>query len=199
MDNEIKEAQFLLSSPSLKACPKSDTPEFAFIGRSNVGKSSLINMLTGKKTLAKTSSTPGKTRLINFFSVNNAWRLVDLPGYGYARVSKGQRSEFRDIIIDYISKRDNLYCVFVLLDTRIEPQEIDIRFINWLGKIGVPFVMVGTKMDKISQPELHQFDVKLKKILSEEWEELPQLFYTSALKKTGRSEILSFIGSSMRS
>jgi GTP-binding protein len=198
MEYEIRDAQFLLSSPSLKACPKSDVPEFAFIGRSNVGKSSLINMVTGKKALAKTSSTPGKTKLINFFLVNDVWRLVDLPGYGFAKVSKSQRSEFKEIIIDYIAKRDNLHCVFVLLDTRIPPQDIDIRFINWLGEIGVPFVLVGTKTDKISQAELSKFESNYKKVLSETWDELPRLIFSSAVKKNGRVEILSIIESSLQ-
>jgi GTP-binding protein len=197
MEYEIRDALFLLSSPSLKACPKSDMPEFAFIGRSNVGKSSLINMITKRKTLAKTSSTPGKTRLINFFLVNNSWRLVDLPGYGFAKLSKGQRSEFREVITDYIAKRDNLYCVFVLLDTRIPPQDIDIRFINWLGNIGVPFLLVGTKTDKISLLELSKFEKDYQQQLSKTWEELPKMIFTSAIKKTGRSEILYFIGASM--
>jgi GTP-binding protein len=197
MENEIKDAQFLLSSPSLKECPKSDVPEFAFIGRSNVGKSSLINMITNRRGLAKTSSTPGKTRLINFFLVNNAWRLVDLPGYGFAKVSKGQRSEFREVIIDYIAKRDNLHCVFVLLDTRIPPQDIDVRFINWLGNIGVPFILVGTKTDKISNTELNKFEKDYVQILSKTWEEFPKIIYTSAEKKSGRDEILSFIESSL--
>jgi GTP-binding protein len=197
MENEIKDAQFLLSSPSLKECPKSDIPEFAFIGRSNVGKSSLINMIASRKGLAKTSSTPGKTRLINFFLINNAWRLVDLPGYGFAKVSKGQRSEFREVIIDYIAKRDNLHCVFVLLDTRIPPQDIDVRFINWLGKIGVPFILVGTKTDKISKTELKKFEQGYIQVLAKTWEEFPKIIYTSAEKKSGRGEILSFIESSL--
>jgi GTP-binding protein len=154
-------------------------------------------MVTRKKGLAKTSSTPGKTRLINFFLVNDTWRLVDLPGYGFAKVSKEQRTEFREVITDYIAKRDNLHCVFVLLDVRIPPQDIDIRFINWLGQIGVPFVLVGTKTDKISQLELSRFEQNYNRKLLETWEELPKMIFTSAIKKTGRDEILSIIDFSM--
>lgn len=189
----IKEAKFLMSSPSLKACPKSDVAEYAFIGRSNVGKSSLINMVTGYKSLAHTSSTPGKTRLINFFTVNNSWRLVDLPGYGYAKVSKDARSEFRSIITDYISKRDNLYCVFVLLDSRIPPQEIDLRFINWLGENSIPFILLATKCDKAGQSQLAQFEKDYHNALKDNWDEMPKMIFTSSVKKKGREEILEFI------
>lgn len=197
MEYIIKEAEFLQSSPSLKACIKSDEPEFAFIGRSNVGKSSLINMITNRKGLAHTSATPGKTRLINFFRINGSWRIVDLPGYGYAKVSKDQRTEFRDIILDYIAKRDNLHCVFVLVDSRISPQDIDIRFINWLGSNSIPFVLIATKSEKTSQSDRNKFEKDYKKVLSESWEEIPQIIFTSSIKKTGRSEILTIIESSL--
>jgi GTP-binding protein len=197
MEYIIKEATFIQSSPSLQACAKSDEPEFAFIGRSNVGKSSLINMIANKKGLAKTSSTPGKTKLINFFHINNTWRLVDLPGYGYAKVPKGQRTEFRQLILDYLAKRDNLYCVFVLIDCRIAPQDIDIRFINWLGQTGVPLILVGTKSEKVTQADIQNFEKEYKKLLIGSWDEMPQWIFTSAIKKTGRNEILSIIESSL--
>lgn len=189
----IKTAEFKLSAPDLKHCPKSTMPEFAFIGRSNVGKSSLINMLTNRKGLAKTSSTPGKTKLINFFTIDNSWSLVDLPGYGYAKVAKTDKREFNKAVIDYLAKRDNLYCVFVLIDCRHEPQPMDIEFINWVGKHGIPFVLVFTKTDKVSANQLKnnidQFLAKLK----EWWDELPQYFSTSVSTKSGKQEILDFI------
>lgn len=193
----ISEAKFLKSSPDLKNCPKTDIPEFAFIGRSNVGKSSLINMLTNQKNLAKTSSTPGKTRLINFFLINNKWHLVDLPGYGYAKVSKTQRGEFKESIINYIGKRKSLYCVFVLLDSRLTPQEIDVKFIRWLGKNEIPFQLVSTKADKITQAELSKFLKAYSEVLKEDWEEIPEIITTSSTKKTGRDEILAIIDNAM--
>lgn len=189
----IKSAEFKLSAPDLKHCPKSDLPEFAFIGRSNVGKSSLINMLVNRKGLAKTSSTPGKTKLINFFLIDSSWHLVDLPGYGYAKVAKSDRKEFNQSVIDYLKKRDNLTCVFSLIDCRLEPQPIDIEFINWLGTNGIPFVLVFTKTDKVSKSELaRNIDVFMNK-LKESWEELPRYFSASVLAKTGKEEILDFI------
>lgn len=189
----IKSAEFKLSAPDLKHCPKSDLPEFAFIGRSNVGKSSLINMLVNRKGLAKTSSTPGKTKLINFFLIDSSWHLVDLPGYGYAKVAKSDRKEFNQSVIDYLKKRDNLTCVFSLIDCRLEPQPIDIEFINWLGTNGIPFVLVFTKTDKVSKSELaRNIDVFMNK-LKENWEELPRYFSASVLAKTGKEEILDFI------
>jgi GTP-binding protein len=194
----ISEAKFLKSSPDLKTCPKTDIPEFAFIGRSNVGKSSLINMLINNKNLAKTSSTPGKTRLINFFIINNKWHLVDLPGYGYAKVSKTQRGEFRESIVNYIGKRKSLYCVFVLLDSRLKPQEIDIKFIRWLGSNEIPFQLVGTKADKITTGELSKFLKSYREVLKEDWEEVPEILVTSAPKKTGRDEILAIIENAMK-
>lgn len=190
METGAKEAKFISSSPNLKGCPDPKLPEFAFIGRSNVGKSSLINMLTGKKNLAKTSSTPGKTRLINHFLVNDRWYLVDLPGYGYAKVSKDQRSEFQQSILEYIGKRKTLYCVYVLIDSRIPPQPIDVRFINWLGKHEVAFKIIFTKTDKLSQIAWQKNVEELKKSLQESWDELPLMFYSSAVKKSGRDEIL---------
>ena len=193
MEKIIGNTKFVSSSPDLKGCPAPKLPEFAFIGRSNVGKSSLINMITGTKGLAKTSSTPGKTKLINHFIVNDSWYLVDLPGYGYARVSKDQRSEFRKSILEYIGKRKTLYCLYVLIDSRIPPQAIDLRFINWLGNSEVPFVVVFTKTDKLSQAEWHKNVEEFKKELKENWEELPVLISSSAVKKDGREEILQSI------
>lgn len=193
MESTIKDAKFISSSPVLKGCPPPKLPEFAFIGRSNVGKSSLINMLTGKKGLAKTSSTPGKTKLINHFLVNNAWYLVDLPGYGYARVSKDQRSEFRKSILEYIGKRDTLYCLFILIDSRLSPQPIDLRFINWLGEHEMPFKIIFTKTDKIAPSQWQRNVEDFKHELSQNWEELPELFYSSATQKTGRDEIIQSI------
>lgn len=193
----ISEAKFVKSSPDLKNCPKTDIPEFAFIGRSNVGKSSLINMLASLKNLAKISSTPGKTRLINFFIINNKWHLVDLPGYGYAKVSKTQRGEFRESIVNYIGKRKSLYCVFVLLDSRLTPQEIDIKFIRWLGKNEIPFQLVGTKTDKITQAEISKFLKSYQEVLKEEWEEIPEIILTSSTKRIGRDEIFAIIENAM--
>lgn len=189
----IKSAIFKLSAPDLKHCPKSELPEFAFIGRSNVGKSSLINMLTNKKGLAKTSSTPGKTKLINFFVIDDAWHLVDLPGYGYAKVAKTDRREFNKAVIDYLQKRDNLTCVFTLIDCRHEPQPMDVEFINWLGKSGIPFVLVFTKTDKISASQLNQNIGVFMDKLKESWEELPKYFTTSTSTKAGKEELLDFI------
>src|SRR5208282_1565110 len=174
-------------------CPKPDLPEFAFIGRSNVGKSSLINMLTGHKNLAKISSTPGKTRLINHFLINNKWYLVDLPGYGYAKISKDKRVEFRKSNLDYIGKRDCLYYLFVLIDSRIPPQEIDLKFINLLGEHELAFGLLFTKIDKISSRELEKKIEEYRLILAENWEAMPVMISTSALLKTGRDEILKTI------
>lgn len=189
----IKSAVFKLSAPDLKHCPKSTIPEFAFIGRSNVGKSSLINMLTNKKGLAKTSSTPGKTKLINFFTIDDSWSLVDLPGYGYAKVAKTDKREFNKAVIDYLAKRDNLNCVFVLIDCRHEPQPMDLDFINWLGKNGIPFVLVFTKTDKVSDSQLkNNIDVFMNR-LKEWWDELPQYFSTSTSNRSGKEDILNFI------
>jgi GTP-binding protein len=193
MEYIIKDARFISSSPNLKGCPSPVFPEFAFIGRSNVGKSSLINMLTNNKNLAKTSSTPGKTKLINHFLINGSWYLVDLPGYGYAKVSKEQRGEFRQSIMEYIGKRKTLFCIYVLIDSRLEPQPVDIRFINWLGENEVAFSIIFTKTDKVSQNEWHRNVDKFKEALLETWEDLPPMMFSSAVKKTGREEILEHI------
>ena len=193
MEFTIKEAKFVASYPNLKACPRCTVPEFAFIGRSNVGKSSLINAVANRRNLALTSSTPGKTKLINFFLINGAWHLVDLPGYGYAKVSKEARSGFQETILEYIAKRENLYCVFVLVDSRIPPQETDVTFINWLGQNQIPFVILFTKRDKISNNAQETFLETYTVILGRTWAELPKMIFTSATKKTGRDDILSII------
>lgn len=186
-------AKFITSSSKVSQCPKGDLPEYAFIGRSNVGKSSLINMLASRKNLAKTSSTPGKTQLINHFMVDDAWYLADLPGYGYAKVSKKQRENFAKLIQEYASYRHNLVCFFVLIDGRIPPQELDLDFIEWLGDCELPFVLVYTKIDKVSQKEKNANIKAMKEALSESWEQLPLIIETSALKGTGREELLQFI------
>ncbi len=189
----IRNAVFIKSSSKLGECPKNDQPEFAFIGRSNVGKSSLINLLTGKKNLAKTSSTPGKTTLINHYHMDEKWFLVDLPGYGYAKRSKAERKKFGPLIEDYILGRTNLACLFVLIDCRHKPQPIDLGFINWLGVNAIPFCIVFTKTDKLGNNALRQNLQNFQETLLETWEELPQFFLTSALQKTGREELLVFI------
>lgn len=189
----IKQATFITSSQSVAQCPKGNFPEYAFIGRSNVGKSSLINMLAGRKNLAKTSSSPGKTRLINHFLMDESWYLCDLPGYGYAKVSKKQREAFAAMIEGYATHRENLVCFFVLIDSRIPPQEIDLDFIEWLGDSQIPFVLTYTKIDKISRKERNQHIDAMKELLAESWEELPMIFETSAIKGTGRDSVLNFI------
>jgi GTP-binding protein len=189
----IKSAKFTGSSAVVGKCPESDLPEYAFIGRSNVGKSSLINMLTNRTHLARISSTPGKTRLINHFLINNEWYLVDLPGYGYAKISHKQKTDFQSIITDYIQSRKNLACLFVLLDSRLEPQKIDLRFISWLGTCEVPFALIFTKTDKIPANQFEKNKKLFESVLLETWEELPPFFKTSAPKKLGREEILDYI------
>ena len=189
----IKSAEFVMSNTDLGLCPESDRPEFAFIGRSNVGKSSLINMLMGKKDLAKTSSEPGKTRLINHFIVNDDWFLVDLPGYGYAKALRSSREKWIKFIRKYILERENLYCVMVLLDIRVEPQQNDLDFMNWLGENEIPFVMVFTKMDKLGKVVVEKNLAAYHEEMFKSWEELPQIFITSAEKGTGREELLDFI------
>ena len=189
----IKDAHFVCSNSKFDKLPKDNIPEYAFIGRSNVGKSSLINALVQRKGLAKTSSTPGKTIAINHFMVNNQWYLVDLPGYGYAQRSKKSREEWRVMLANYISRRRNLLYTFVLIDSRIEPQNSDIGFMEWLGENQVPFCIVFTKADKLSKAELSQNVEAYKKRLLEDWEELPPLFITSSETKQGREEILDFI------
>lgn len=189
----IKQAKFVTSSTKISQCPKSDILEFAFIGRSNVGKSSLINMLTGFGKLAKISGTPGKTQTINHFMINDTWFLVDLPGYGYAKLSKSIRETFDVFIRDYIVKRENLTCLFVLVDSRHEPHAIDLEFIRWVGQNAIPFAIIMTKTDKLKPAALiRNIDIYKQRLL-EEWEELPQLFYTSSTSKQGREDILEYI------
>lgn len=189
----IKDARFLCSNSRFEKLPKDNMPEYAFIGRSNVGKSSLINTLVQRKGLAKTSSTPGKTIAINHFVVNDQWYLVDLPGYGYAQRSKKAREEWRVMLANYISRRKNLICTFVLIDSRIEPQNSDIGFMEWLGENQIPFCIVFTKADKLSKTEVAANVEAYKKRLLEEWEELPPTFVTSSETKQGREEILDYI------
>ena len=190
---KIKSADFVISNTDIDKCPKERIPEYAFIGRSNVGKSSLINMLTGRKSLAKTSGKPGKTKLINHFKINDNWFLVDLPGYGYARVSKKNRSIFAKFIYEYLEKRENLICTFVLIDSRHEPQKIDMQFMEWLGQNQIPFVIIFTKMDKLSSYQLNKNLTKYKIEMLKKWENIPQIFRSSALSGLGKSEILKFI------
>ena len=190
---EIKKAEFTLSAPRESMCPKDTKPEYAFIGRSNVGKSSLINMLTNNKKLAKTSATPGKTLLINHFIINNEWYLVDLPGYGYAKRSKKEVGKLEQMISGYILQREQLVNVFLLVDVRLEPQKIDLEFIQWLGDSSIPFAIVFTKADKLSAMKVSQQVETYKKVLLETWEELPPVFITSAEKRQGRDEVLDYI------
>lgn len=191
---EIKSAKFIISNTDVNKCPEGDANEYAFIGRSNVGKSSLINMLTGNKSLAMISSTPGKTILINHFLINGEWYLVDLPGYGYAKRAGKERMKIQNIIEDYVLKRHQMANLFVLIDSRIKPQVIDFSFLEWLGEHGVPFSIVFTKIDKLKREELKKnIDVYLEK-LKETWSELPPYFLTSSEKKIGRTEILDYIG-----
>ncbi len=194
---EIKEAKYIISSPTVEKCPKPDKPEYAFIGRSNVGKSSLINMLTGKRELAKVSASPGKTQLINHFEIrsekNKKWYLVDLPGYGFAVVSQKQRKSWEKMIDDYIRKRENLVNLFVLVDSRHEPQKKDIDFINRLGEWRIPFSIVFTKADKNKPGATIRNVSSFQSELSKTWTELPTHFTTSAIKGTGRKEILAYI------
>ena len=190
---KIKSADFVISNTDIDKCPKQSIPEYAFIGRSNVGKSSLINMLTGRKSLAKTSGKPGKTQLINHFKINDNWFLVDLPGYGYAKVSKKNRSIFAKFIYEYLEKRENLICTFVLVDSRHEPQKIDMLFMEWLGQNQIPFVIVFTKMDKLSSSQLNKNITKYKTEMLKTWEDIPQTFRSSAENGLGKSEILKFI------
>ena len=190
----IKTAEFTISSPNVSLCPKDVKPEYAFIGRSNVGKSSLINMLTGNRKLAKTSATPGKTLLINHFIINREWYLVDLPGYGYAKRSKKEIDRLDQMIRGYILQREQLVNVFVLVDVRLEPQKIDLEFIEWLGLSSVPFTILFTKADKLTASKVAQNVEAYKQKLSETWEELPPYFVTSAEKRQGREEVLDYIG-----
>lgn len=190
----IKSAEFVVSNTNPALCPESELPEFAFIGRSNVGKSSLLNMLVGAKNLAKTSATPGKTRLINHFIINEKWYVVDLPGYGYARTLRSQREKWLSFIRGYMLKRENLYCVMVLIDMRLEPQANDLEFMEWLVQNGIAFVMVFTKADKLKRHQVEKNLAHYKKEMLKVWEELPRIFITSAEKGSGREELLEFIG-----
>jgi len=189
----IKTAEFIISNTDFRKCPQDEKPEYAFIGRSNVGKSSLINMITNHKGLAKTSGMPGKTLLINHFLINNEWYLVDLPGYGWARRGKEGREQIRVIIEDYILERDAMISLFLLIDCRHEPQKIDLEFMEWLGENEVPFAIVFTKADKLSPGRLGLNIKAYKEKLLETWEELPPVFVTSAEKGTGREELLGYI------
>lgn len=189
----IKSAEFICSNTQISKLPPPVKPEYAFIGRSNVGKSSLINMLTGKRGMAKTSQTPGKTQLINHFLINDDWYIVDLPGYGYARVSKNKKADWDKFIRTYLDKRESLQCVMVLIDSRLEPQKIDLEFCNWLGEKGLSFALVFTKADKQSSLKTDQNIAKFKKALLATFEEAPQYFVTSSETQTGRDEVLDFI------
>ncbi|HNW97324.1 MAG TPA: ribosome biogenesis GTP-binding protein YihA/YsxC [Bacteroidales bacterium] len=189
----ISSAQFIKSSKVYTECPKPNLPEYAFIGRSNVGKSSLINMICSQKKLAKTSSTPGKTQLINHFIINENWYIADLPGYGFAKISKDTRARWEKMIMNYLLNRNNLMNTFVLVDSRLEPQAIDMEFINWLGLKQIPFSIVFTKTDKLKEREIIKNTETFKKALLEEWDELPPAFITSSETKKGKEEILRFI------
>ena len=190
---EIKSAEFIISNTKVDLCPKGNLPEYAFIGRSNVGKSSLINMLTRNGKLAMTSSMPGKTLLINHFLVNNEWYLVDLPGYGYAKRSKSQTEKLEHIISTYALDREQMTLLFVLVDSRLEPQKIDLEFFEWLGENGVPFAIIFTKADKVKKTQLKKNTDEYKKKLLEQWEELPPIFVTSSENGMGRNELLDYI------
>ncbi len=190
---KINTAEFIISNTDIKQCPAPNLPEYAFIGRSNVGKSSLINMLTNHKKLAKISSKPGKTQLINHFLINKNWFLVDLPGYGFAKVPKAQRKKFEKMINDYILFRDNLMNVFVLIDSRIPPQKIDLEFMEWLGLSGIPFSIVFTKVDKLKASEKGRFAKEYETKMLENWEEMPPYFITSSTTKQGKEELLNYI------
>ena len=190
----IKSAAFVISNTDVTKCPKEQLPEYAFIGRSNVGKSSLINMLTERKSLAKTSGKPGKTQLINHFIINDNWFLVDLPGYGYAQISKSKRQIFQIFITEYFLQREQLVCTFVLVDVRHEPQKIDLEFMRFLGENGIPFCIIFTKADKLNHSKLNKNLQIYQTELLKTWEEIPRHFVTSATNKNGREELLKFIG-----
>ncbi len=194
---KIRNARFVISNTDLNKCPAPDKPEYAFIGRSNVGKSSLINMITNNKKLAKTSTRPGKTQLINHFIIDDSWYLVDLPGYGFAKASKGAKNKFQEYIVQYIVNRKNLYCLFVLIDCRLEAQKIDIEFINWLGEKQIPFALVFTKTDKIGKNKLEHNIAAYKKELLKHWDEVPPYMASSSLNGSGKEAILDFIEQSL--
>ncbi len=187
------QAQFVISNTDYRKCPKPDKPEFAFIGRSNVGKSSLINMMAARKGLAKTSGKPGKTQLINHFLIDESWYLVDLPGYGYAKTSKKNRAAWGQMIQDYLINRENLQIVFVLIDSRLDPQKIDLEFIQWLGENGIPLALVFTKADKQSINKGQQSIAKFKRVLKQTWEDLPMIFLTSSETGLGKPELSEYI------
>lgn len=189
----MQPASYVMSATERKGCPREKIPEYAFVGRSNVGKSSLINMLTGVKGLARTSATPGKTRLLNFYSVEDLWYLVDLPGYGFAKISKTEREKWERMIHDYILHRKSLMYTFVLIDSRLEPQKSDLAFINWLGNHQLPFCLMFTKADKLSRNKLQSNVAVFRKELEKEWEELPPVFISSSVAGQGKAEILEFI------
>ena len=191
----IKTATFVVSNQDVSKCPKNNFPEYAFIGRSNVGKSSLINMLTNQKKLAKTSGRPGKTQLINHFLINEQWYLVDLPGYGYARVSKSSKKTFQKFITSYFQQRKQLVSAFVLIDIRHEPQQIDLNFMQWLGEHQIPFSIIFTKSDKLKPKAIERNILHYQSVLSEKWDELPQHFITSSTKFIGKDELLNYIDS----
>jgi GTP-binding protein len=195
----IKKAEFVVSNTDPAKCPATEKPEFAFVGRSNVGKSSLINMLTNFNDLAKVSGAPGKTRLINHFNINDEWFLVDLPGYGFAKALRSSREKWLSFIKKYLTIRQNLYCVFALIDSRHEPQALDLEFMNWMGLNGIPFAMVFTKTDKLSRKQLEKNLATYKTEMLKTWEELPTLFVTSAETKQGRGEVLGFIADVIQS
>lgn len=190
---EIHNAVFVKSSSKVEECPEADRPEYAFIGRSNVGKSSLINAITNRKSLAKTSGKPGKTQLINHFDIDEKWYLVDLPGYGYAKTSKADRAGFQKMIRSYIESRTNLVCLFVLIDSRLDAQKNDLDFMQWLGQKQVPFAIIFTKIDKLSSNQLRKNAAKYRRRMLEQWSEMPQNFFSSATTAMGKSEILAYI------
>lgn len=189
----IRSAEFVISNSDVRKCPAPTLPEFAFIGRSNVGKSSLINALANQKSLAKTSGKPGKTQLINHFLINKKWYLVDLPGYGYAKTSKSKRKKWEAFIEEYLLTRENLYTTFILLDSRLEPQKIDLEFMSWCGENLLPFSMVFTKTDKLSNVELQKNLAAYKREMLKYWEEMPPMFTTSSVSGQGREELLNYI------
>ncbi|MEQ9231143.1 MAG: ribosome biogenesis GTP-binding protein YihA/YsxC [Cyclobacteriaceae bacterium] len=193
MDQLIQNAAFVKSSSVATECPAPDLPEYAFIGRSNVGKSSLINMLTGRNKLAKVSGRPGKTQLINHFLIDESWYLVDLPGYGWAKVSKTEKAKWKIMIDEYLLTRPNLICVCLLVDSRHEPQPIDLEFMQWLGEEGIPFVIIYTKTDKLTKVKLDSSIARYRRILKQSWEELPPQFLTSSETDMGREELIKYI------
>lgn len=193
MEERDLQASFIKGSTTIQQCPPTDRPEIAFAGRSNVGKSSLINMLLNRKSLAKTSSTPGKTQEINHFDINQQWYLVDLPGYGYAKTSKSQRKKLDEMIRNYLLHRENMYCVMLLIDSRHDPQKADLELMTWLGENAIPFAIIFTKADKQSGGKLNKNLAQYKKVLLKTWEVLPDIFITSSFNKEGRKELLNYI------